>query len=57
MHEVLIDAGNINDGAENVADKYVQECHIMSSLRHPNIAQFLGVCIFDDSLLPILATD
>ena len=52
MHEVLIDAGN--DGAENVAGKYVQECYIMSSLRHPNIALFLGVCFFDDSSLPIL---
>ena len=52
MHEVLLDAGN--EGAENVAVKYVQECSIMSGLRHPNIAQFLGVCFFDDSPLPIL---
>ena len=52
IHAVLIDAGNC--GVETVAGKYVQECHIMSSLRHPNIAQFLGVCFSEDSPLPIL---
>ena len=52
MHDTLVDAEN--EGAENIALKYVQECQIMSSLRHPNIALFLGVCFLDNSLLPIL---
>ena len=52
MHEVLIDADN--DGVENIAVKYVRECQIMSNLRHPNIALFLGVCFFDNFPLPIL---
>ena len=41
IHEILIDADNA--GIENVARKYVQECQLMSDLRHPNITQFLGV--------------
>ena len=52
MHEALIDADN--DGAENIAVKYVQECQIMANLRHPNIAQFLGICFLENCLLPVL---
>ena len=52
MHEALIDADN--DGAENIAVKYVQECQIMANLRHPNVAQFLGVCFLENCLLPVL---
>ena len=52
MHKALIDADN--DGAENIAVKYVQECQIMANLRHPNVAQFLGVCFLENCLLPVL---
>ena len=52
MHEALIHAEN--EGAESLAVKYVQECQIMSDLRHPNIALFLGVCFLADSTLPVL---
>ena len=52
MHEALIDADN--DGAENIAVKYVQECQIMANLRHPNVALFLGVCFLENCLLPVL---
>ena len=52
IHEVLIHADN--EGAENLAVKYVQECELMSTLRHPNIALFLGVCFLDNSSLPVL---
>ena len=52
MHGVLLDADNA--GAENIVEKYLQECQLMSSLRHPNIAQFLGLCFLPDSQLPVL---
>ena len=52
IHEVLIDADNA--GIENVARKYVQECQLMSDLRHPNITLFLGVCFLPDCQLPVL---
>ena len=52
IHEVLIDADNA--GIENVARKYVQECQLMSDLRHPNITLFLGVCFLPNCQLPVL---
>ena len=52
IHEVLIDADNA--GIENVARKYVQECQLMSDLRHPNMTLFLGVCFLPSCQLPVL---
>ena len=42
IHEILLDVGNI--GVRDIAAKYVQECQLMSDLRHPNITLFLGLC-------------
>ena len=55
IHEALIHADN--EGAENLAVKYVQECQIMADLRHPHVALFLGVCFLDDSSLPVLVIE
>ena len=52
IHDVLIDTANA--GVENIAGKYVQECQLMSDLRHPNITQFLGVCFLPNCQLPVL---
>ena len=52
IHEVLIDADNV--GIDNIARKYVQECQLMSDLRHPNITLFLGVCFLPNCQLPVL---
>ena len=52
LHDVLIDTANA--GVENVASKYVQECQLMSDLRHPNITLFLGVCFLPNCQLPVL---
>ena len=52
IHDVLIDTANA--GVENVAGKYVQECQLMSDLRHPNITLFLGVCFLPNCQLPVL---
>ena len=37
--------------------KYQQECQLMSSLRHPNITQFLGLCFLPGTQLPILVME
>ena len=55
IHDTLLDIGNI--GTENIATKYIQECQLMSSLRHPNITQFLGVCYLPDYQLPVLVME
>ena len=52
IHEILLDAENI--GIQEVVEKYVQECQLMSNLRHPNITLFLGVCFVPNCQLPVL---
>ena len=52
IHEVLIDADNA--GIENVTRMYVQECQLMSDLRHPNITLFLGMCFLPNYQFPVL---
>ena len=52
LYESLIDIGN--EGADNVAQKFLQECQLMSSLRHPNVMLFIGICFLPDSILPLL---
>ena len=55
LHEALIDVEN--EGVAEVVDKYLQECQLMSSLRHPNITQFLGLCFLPDTQLPLLVME
>lgn len=53
LHSALVEAGN--EGVEHIKSKFVNECKLMSSLRHPNIVQFLGICFLPNSKdLPIL---
>ena len=37
--------------------KYLQECQLMSSLRHPNITLFLGLCFLPGTRLPLLVME
>ena len=37
--------------------KYLQECQLMSGLRHPNITQFLGLCFLPGTQLPLLVME
>ena len=43
--------------AADVTSKYVNLCRILSSLRHPNIIQFIGLCFLQDHLLPMIVTE
>ncbi len=36
---------------------YLKECHLISSLHHPNIVQFIGICLHPSSQLPILVME
>ena len=55
LYDTLIEDGN--QGAGFMVQKYLQECQLMSSLRHPNITLFLGVCFLPDSKLPLLVME
>ena len=39
------------------ATEFVRKCQLMSTLRHPNIVQFLGVAFFPGSRLPALVME
>ena len=56
IHEILLRTGGV-DGVKNITDKFVQECRLMSSLRHPHIVQFLGVCFLPGTRLPVLVME
>ena len=55
IHEILLDVGNV--GVREIAAKYVQECQLMSDLRHPNITLFLGLCFLPNCQLPVLVME
>ena len=58
IHEVFLDRSEI-PAAEirKSTDQFVRECQLMSTLRHPHIVQFLGVCFFPGSRLPALVME
>lgn len=44
-------------GVENMLKKIKLECHLLADLRHPNIVQFMGICVLSDSEYPILVME
>ena len=52
IYEALLEEGTA--GVQNLAQRYVEECQLLSNLRHPHIVQFIGLCFFPNSSLPLL---
>ena len=46
-----------SDGRRHMISKFTSECRLMSTLRHPHIVQFLGVCYLPGSRLPSLVME
>ena len=53
IHENLLQ-GDAQVHKPEIQDRFVRECQLMSTLRHPNIVQFMGVAYFPSSQLPAL---
>ena len=55
----ILQKGDRTTAAElpKAVTEFVRECQLMSTLRHPNIVQFLGVAFFPGSQLPALVME
>ena len=54
LHEALLPPPTEAHRADRMAATFVAECRLMSTVRHPHIVQFLGVCLLPGSRLPAL---
>ena len=58
IHEIFQDRSEVpEDEILRASSQFVRECQLMSTLRNPNIVQFLGVCFFPGSRLPSLVME
>ena len=55
LHETLLDIQN--EGVAEIVHKYLRECQLMASLKHPNIIQFLGLCFLPGTQLPLIVME
>ena len=55
MNEALTETES--ETVADVAEKYLCACQLMSSLRHPNITQFLGLCFLPGTQFPLLVME
>ena len=58
IHDIFLDRSEIpEDEMERAAGQFVEECRLMSTIRHPHIVQFLGICVLPGSRLPALVME
>ena len=58
IHDFFQETSQIPQAAiRKATTQFVRECQLMSTLRHPNIVQFLGVCFFPGSRMPALVME
>ena len=58
IHDIFQDRSEIpEDEIQKAAGQFIQECRLMSTLRHPHIVQFLGICTLPGSRLPALVME
>ena len=55
VHDFFQDRSQVSEvEIARASEQFVVECRLMSTIRHPRIVQFLGVCFFPRSRLPAL---
>lgn len=55
LHDVFRDDSQIPAGdIRKATQRFLRECRLMSTLRHPNVVQFLGIAYLRNSQLPAL---
>jgi serine/threonine protein kinase len=56
IHTEFLNIGSRED-ISHMISKFASECRLMSTLRHPHIVQFLGVCYLPGARLPSLVME
>ena len=58
IHSLLFQLAT-REGAAKLKDDFLRECHLWSTLRHPNVVQFLGIYYpsTDESGLPVMVLE
>ena len=56
IHTEFLNIGS-REGIDRIISKFASECRLMSTLRHPHIVQFLGVCYLPGAKLPSLVME
>ena len=58
IHDIFQDRSEIPQAEmERAAGQFVEECRLMSTLRHPHVVLFLGICVLPGSRLPALVME
>ncbi|CAI8052108.1 Dual specificity protein kinase shkC [Geodia barretti] len=58
IHDFFLDAAQVTSAAvQKATTQFVAECQLMSTLRHPNVVQFLGLCFMPGSRLPAIVME
>ena len=58
IHDVFQDPTRMPaEGIQKASCEFVRECQLMSTLRHPHIVQFLGVCFLPGSRMPAIVME
>ena len=58
LHDFFQDTARVPASSiRKASEQFVCECQLMVTLRHPNIVQFLGVCLLPGSRLPALVME
>lgn len=55
IHDILLYADG--QGVYNVVAKYIEECRLMSEVKHPNIVQFMGLCFLEGDEHPAIVME
>ena len=58
IHGIFLDPNRVRIAEiQNASAQFVKECQLLSTLHHPNIVQFLGICEVPGSQMPALVME
>ena len=58
IHDIFLDHSAIPQAEiQRAVGQFVEECRLMTTLRHPHIVLFLGICVLPGSRLPALVME